>query len=75
MSGWTKADAWYRRDVGTDSWLTVSRTRSGAWSWRFSRYSAESPVASSQAFDTAGEARTDADASVRFVRPVRQVAA
>lgn len=31
---WTKADAWFRRDVDEHSYLTVSRT-GDTWGWRW----------------------------------------
>lgn len=32
---WTKGDAWFRREVGDGSFLTVSRHAGGQWSYRW----------------------------------------
>lgn len=74
MTAWTHADAWYRRDVGNGSWLTVSRTPGGSWSWRLSRYTAAGPVKLSLVFASAEQAMADADMTVGYLWP-RLVAA
>lgn len=63
-AAWTKADAWFRRDVGDGTHLTVSRTRDGLWSRRRGAPAGGILAKSSWVFTTAVAAMHEADALV-----------